>query len=542
MNGPAGGKFWCPWTMGISPHFKKSMPKHNRYSLRLMDTTCHKLGLKRPEFISACFFLLFGIAVRTHSYLAGISLWNDEAAMAGNLISKSISDLFGPLDVGQIAPVGFCLVEKLSLLLLGNHELSLRLIPFAAGVAVLPLAFLFALRTVGSFCAVLCLAQLAVIPEAIYQANNLKPYSVELAVALGLMLPAWRDGSVKCSRKPLLWLGFWGSIALWFSFSALFILLGIGAVLMIQCAVRRNWRGVILFSIVSVFWGFSFWLQYHLLQTKSHDPYLLIFWDKYFMPFPPFGPGDLEFFPDVLMRVFKAPLWTLGARGSALFFLIGCVLVWRKNRSLLALLLLPLMLNLLTSGFHKYPFGERLLLYGVVNLYIPIAVFLEWLWRQKWRFVRFKYAAIVLIILNLAKPMVMAAGSLVKPVRIEEMKPVVAHVAEHLKPGDKVFVHHHAVHTFFYYRQRFGVDPANTRVSRAITPQTLHEIGENINSLNGRVWLVFGHAKIIGEVNYEKAFLRAAEQRGRLMDQCIREGASAYLFDFPASGTKSPVQ
>ena len=513
-----------------------------RHFLEWLDETGIKIGLNRFGFLFACFFLLLGTAVRTHNYLAGISLWNDEAAMAGNLISKSISDLFGPLDVGQVAPIGFCLVEKLSLLLLGNHELSLRLIPFAAGVATLPLAFLFALRTVGPFCAVLCLAQLAVIPEAIYQANNLKSYSVELAVALGLMLLAWRDGTFIGYRKPLLWLAFWGSIALWFSFSALFVLLGIGAVFMIRCALRRNWKRLILFSGVSFFWLFSFWLQYHLLQTKSHDPHLLAFWDKYFMPFPPFEPGDLRFFPDVLMRVFKNPLWTLGARGSALFFLVGCVLVWRKNRLLLALLLLPLMLNLLVSGFHKYPFGERLLLYGVVNLFVPIAVFLEWLWRQKWRFVRFKYAALVLIILNLAKPTVMAAGSLLKPVRIEEMKPVVAYVAEHLKSGDRVFVHHHAVYTFSYYREQLGIDPAKTRVSRAITPQTLNEIDEDISSLNGRFWLIFGHGKTIGDVNYEKAFFEAAKKRGRLMDRVLREGASAYLFDFSAPETKSPAQ
>jgi len=503
-----------------------------RHFLKRLDDACDKTGLNRVGGFFACFFLCLGTAVRTRNYLAGISFSNDEAAMAGNLLEKSMVALFAPLDVGQIAPIGFCLVEKTSLLLLGNNELALRLIPFAAGVAAMPLAFMFALRTVGPFCAVLCLAQLAVIPEAVHHAGNLKPYSLDLAVALGLMLWAWRGGSVGCSHKQLLWLGFWGSIALWFSFPALFILFGIGVLVIIRCTAGGDWRGFLLSSVVCISWIFSFWLQYRLLRTQTHDAYLLNFWNGYFMPFPPFAPGDLGFFSDVLMRVFKTPLWTLGARGSALFFLVGCLLIWKRNRQLLVLILLPLILNLVISGFHKYPFGERLLLYGVVNLYIPIAVFLAWLWCRKWRFLNFRYAAIILIILNLAKPTVQAAACLVDPIRIEEMKQVVAYVAEHHEPGDTIFVHNNAYHTFLYYRKRFEIDPSSIRVSQALTPQTLNKIAKDLSALTGRVWLVFGHAKMLGGVNYETAFLNEAKKRGRFLDQRIHAGASTYLFHF----------
>ncbi|MCP4576346.1 MAG: hypothetical protein GY846_08690 [Deltaproteobacteria bacterium] len=505
------------------------------YFMQLLDTACHKLGIKRSELLFGCLFLSLGVAVRTGNYLAGISLSNDEAAMAGNLLAKPFFALFGPLDVGQIAPIGFCLVEWVSIQLLGDNELTLRLIPFAAGVAVLPLAFLFTLRVVGPFCAVLCLAQLAVIPEAIYHANNLKPYSLDLAIAIGLMLLAWGVGSVVCSRKRLLWLAFFGSIAPWFSFSSVFILFGIGAVVMIRYTLSRNWRGLILILGVCFAWIFSFWVQYRFLQSQTRDLYLLNFWDGYFMPFPPFAPGDLGFFSDVLIRVFKNPLWTLGARGSALFFLVGCILIWRRNRPLLALILLPLILNLLISGFHKYPFGERLLLYGVLNLYIPIAVFLEWIWCRKWRFVWLRYAAILLIVLNLAKPTVEAARCLVYPIKVEEMKQVVAYLAHQREPGDTVFVHNHAYITFSYYGKRFNISPVTIRVSRAFTPRTLNKITEDLGSLSGRVWLVFGHGKKIGGTDYETVFLNEAKKRGQLMELSVHKGASTYLFHFPVS-------
>ena len=511
----------------------------SQYSLQLLDTACQKLSIKRSELLFGCFFLFLGTAVRTRNYLAGMSLSNDEVALAGNLLAKPFFALFGPLDVGQIAPIGFCLVEWASIQLLGDTELSLRLIPFAAGVAVLPLAFLLAFKFVGPFCAVLCLAQLAVIPEAIYHANNMKPYSLDLAIAIGLMLLAWGRGSVVCSRKRLLWLAFFGSIASWFSFSAVFILFGIGAVVMIRCALSGNWRGLILFLGVSFVWIFSFWIQYRFLQSQTQNSYLLNFWDGYFLPFPPFAPGEMAFFPDVLIRVFKNPLWTLGARGSALFFLVGCILIWRRNRQLLALILLPLILNLLVSGFHKYPFGERLLLYGVLNLYIPIAVFLEWIWRRKWRFVWLRYAAVLLIVLNLAKPTVEGARCLVYPMKIEEMKQVVAYLADQHESDDTIFVHDHAYLTFSYYRKRFDLDPHAIRVSRSLMPQTLNKITEELRSLTGRVWLVFGHGKKLGGTDYETAFLNEAKKRGKLIDQSTPVGASTYLFHFPASELKS---
>ncbi len=513
-----------------------------RLFLKRLDDFCDQTGLNRGGVFFACFFLCLGTAVRTRNYLAGISFWNDEAALAGNLLEKSMTSLFGPLDGGQIAPIGFCLAEKVTLLFLGNNELSLRLIPFVAGLAALPLTFRFAHRAVGPFCAVLCLAQLAVIPEAVSQANNLKPYTLDLAIALGLMLLAWPGGASAYSRKRLLALGVCGMFAPWFSFSALFILFGIGVVVMMRCIRSQNWKGLALFSGILIAWAFSFWLQYHFLQTQSQDLYLLNFWNQYFMPFPPFGPGDWKFFSDVLPRVFKTPLWTLGARGSVVFFLSGCILIWKQSRLLLALILLPLILNLLVSGFHKYPFGERLLLYGVVNLYIPIAVFLEWLWHRKWRFVQFPYVALILIVLNLAKPTVLAVKCLAAPIRIEEMKPVAAYVADHYQPGDTLWVHNHAVHTFSYYGKRFGISPSSIRVSQALTPQTLNKIGEDLDALKGRVWLVFGHAKILGGTDYEKAFLNEAGKRGTLMDRSIHVGASAYLFYFPDLETKSTVQ
>jgi hypothetical protein len=75
-------------------------------------------------------------------------------------------------------------------------------------------------------------------------------------------------------------------------------------------------------------------------------------------------------------------------------------------------------------------------------------------------------------------------------------------------------------------------------VSQALTPETLNKITQDLSSLTGRVWLVFGHARRLGGTDYEKAFLNEAKKRGQLIDQSVHAGASTYLFHFPASELK----
>ncbi|HXU32187.1 MAG TPA: hypothetical protein VN851_16580 [Thermoanaerobaculia bacterium] len=53
--------------------------------------------------------ILLGVALRLWQYLANPSLWVDEAALARNVLDRSVPGLFGALDYGQIAPPGFLL-------------------------------------------------------------------------------------------------------------------------------------------------------------------------------------------------------------------------------------------------------------------------------------------------------------------------------------------------------------------------------------------------------------------------------------------------
>ncbi len=55
---------------------------------------------------------LLGISLAIYQFFYNRSLWNDEAALALNIIDKSFSQLLQPLDYKQVAPIAYLFVEK----------------------------------------------------------------------------------------------------------------------------------------------------------------------------------------------------------------------------------------------------------------------------------------------------------------------------------------------------------------------------------------------------------------------------------------------
>ncbi|MCG8347258.1 MAG: hypothetical protein MI924_05695, partial [Chloroflexales bacterium] len=98
-----------------------------------------------------------GVLIRLLQYLANRSIWFDEARIALNITNRSFAELLQPLDYDQAAPLGFLLIERLAVKVLGNSEYALRLWPLVGGIASLFLFYRLSqalLRTPTRFVAV----------------------------------------------------------------------------------------------------------------------------------------------------------------------------------------------------------------------------------------------------------------------------------------------------------------------------------------------------------------------------------------------------
>ncbi|HEY9598539.1 MAG TPA: glycosyltransferase family 39 protein, partial [Cyanophyceae cyanobacterium] len=126
----------------------------------------------------------FGILVRLVQYLSNRSLWNDEAALALNIVNKSYLELFKPLDYEQGAPIGFLLVEKLAVQVFGNNEYSLRLFPLLSGIAALLLFYELAKRCISRQAVPIALTLFVGLDYLLYYASEAKQYSTDVAIAL----------------------------------------------------------------------------------------------------------------------------------------------------------------------------------------------------------------------------------------------------------------------------------------------------------------------------------------------------------------------
>jgi hypothetical protein len=85
--------------------------------------------------------LLIGIVLRCYNYFMGRSLWEDEAHLALNFISRGYKGLMEPLDNFQTAPIFFLFSVETFSHIFGYSELALRAFPFLVSIVALPVFY-----------------------------------------------------------------------------------------------------------------------------------------------------------------------------------------------------------------------------------------------------------------------------------------------------------------------------------------------------------------------------------------------------------------
>ncbi|MGD1809506.1 glycosyltransferase family 39 protein [Dapis sp. BLCC M126] len=481
--------------------------------------------------------IAFGVAMRLIQYLANRSLWADEAVLSLNIVNRSYLELFQPLDYDQGAPIGFLMVEKLAVQILGNNEYALRLFPFVCGVGSLFLFYELGKKLIPKSGVMISLALFTSLPYLVYYSAEVKQYSSDVAIALLLyllLLPLLQE---KLNRGQMIKYSLVGAIAIWFSHPSIFILASIGGSALLINFWQKDLSKVKKLLLIYSAWVLSFIIFYFVsLRNLTGNETLTTSWGDGF----PSSPFDIIWMLDAFGKFFYKPLgfskWVDGL--AIVAFLVGCISCWLSRKKILLLLISPIFMTFLASFLHQYPFRSRLVLF-----LIPFVIFLiaegggYILTKAKYRPI--KIISIFLIILLLRQPFAKAIDLIEEPINYSDIKPVLSYIKKHQQPGDILYVYQRGIYQFQYYAEKYdyqegdyiiGVDDLDKYDGQELSITEMTRYEKDLDKLRGnkRVWLLFSHTHIPAERRFLNYYLN---EIGLRIDTFEKPGSYVYLYD-----------
>ncbi len=530
----------------------------------------------RAASIALTILVVAGAALRIYSWVGNPSLWLDEAALAGNIIGRSFGALLAPLDVQQVAPVGFLWLEKSAVTLFGTSERALRLVPLLASIASLPLFALVARRLLRPIAAAFALSLFATATPLLYFAAETKQYSLDVAVALGLFALAIssergarraRNASHGHGHRGFALLAVAGMLAPWFSQPSVFALGGVALYLAIpffrasgggeRWAVLR--RLLPLFALWAVGGGASI-VRSILQMDPTTRAALDNFWKNGFMPLASGIVASAAWLGSTTHDVFGWLFPPIAALITIALFVLGAAVLIRRGDGSASLLLAPLAFMLVASALRLYPVSYRLLLFTAPSLLLTVGAGAEWLIRvTRSPFGRGAPAergaaavaagrgplvATAAVCTGLALVALRSAMAIVEiPFYREELRPLVSYLAEHRQSHDAIYVYYAASPAFDYYAARDGIPRSAYRrgsCSRDDWQVYLSELDE----LRGRsrVWFVMSHPFSRAGIREDSLFLGYLATLGERLDSASAVGAELRLYDLAAPPRTSATE
>jgi Dolichyl-phosphate-mannose-protein mannosyltransferase len=474
--------------------------------------------------------LVTGVLLRIMHYLSNRSLHLDEAMLARNILDRNPFDLLRPLDYDQGAPPLFLLLVDAATVLFGSTELALRLVPVVAALAGLFLFFWIAKIYVDKRYLPVQMCIFAFSYPLVYYSQEVKQYSMDVAVALALSYAFMRLVASDRARKAhLAVLGVGGGIAVWLSHPAVFVLAGIGISLLVLIGQGKSHLSPGSLACVFALWSLNFGIHYlFFLRTLTFNEDFLSYWQAEFLPAPT-SIGAIKIYGLSLQRF----LQFLGYPVSWITFIAALVAVSvgdaiQNKRPDSLSFVLPIGFTLVASVLHQYPFRSRLILFLAPFFYLLIVRGLQILTAQRGLLISLLLITLLLVPLSFSS----ARGLWTGPIFKEEVRPILHYLGEHQKPNDRVYIYYGAGHAVKYYQRYVRLPEHNVhwgKFSRLDRSQYLKDI-EYMKQWP-RVWFLFSH-----KWKDEEIFFRSNID-GKLLDQYHAPGASLYLYNFEDRGS-----
>ncbi|MGL6074254.1 MAG: hypothetical protein ACRC8S_08840 [Fimbriiglobus sp.] len=472
--------------------------------------------------------LIIGVSLRVYIWAKNPAFWIDEAMLALNIEERSYPQFFERLDWNQGAPVGYLMLVKLLRETFGPSEMVYRLPSLVFGCLTLFGFMALAHRLLPRVGAQVATAMLALSPYHVNYALEFKQYETDAAFAVLLL---WA-GHLRPSWSRAMGLAVLGMLSVWCSHPAIFMLGGLASAYALEFYRTRDQRIGIMRLMVVGLWGLSFlacW--YFVIRQLGENDYLKNYWAGKFAPIP-FLPNDWAWYLHHGVDLFHKPggYATEDTNLAGLAFVAWLVGMWvwaREHGTFWLALLIPLLLALLASALHKYPFAPRLMVFaipllilGVVRGGLALGELLTPLSR---------FTGVLLLALLFAPGITECWWLMQRPMHPEKGRELIKIMRVKYQPGDKVYVYFGAIPAWkFYTRGEAWADAAVLGVfDRAPRPKIIHE---ELNGFRGqpRVWIFVSHP-----VGDDEVGLRGfAEAHGQPIIETKAVEDWLWLYDF----------
>jgi hypothetical protein len=311
--------------------------------------------------------LAIGVLWRLVRYLLRFPFWDDEAFICLNFLELDYLGLARELRNCQVAPLFFLWGELTSLRLLGPSELSMRLLPFLAGMGSLFLFWPLARWTLPPLARTIAVGFLAVAIWPVSMGAFTKPYAFDLFASLVLLLLAVHWLQQPGQMRWLILLSLATPPALFSSYPVVFVA-GAISLALVAATWRQGWKARLLWIVYNGVLLAGFLGHYAIAgRSQLHSPDkgatteqgMEDFWTEGFPPTKPLALAKWLIFAHTgQMMAFPIGSQDGGSALTTLLCLVGAWHFWTsRRRALLVLCLAPFGLGLLAAMLHRYPYG-----------------------------------------------------------------------------------------------------------------------------------------------------------------------------------------
>jgi len=488
--------------------------------------------LKSPEIITSTILysiIFIGVTLAIFQFIFNRSLWLDEAYLALNIINKDFLELLTPLDHSQVSPIGFLFVEKLSTLVFGKNEFSLRLFPLLGFLFSIPFMYLLTKAlTKNKIIALMSTSFFSITIMLIRYSSEVKQYSIDVLVVIILL---YLSVTLQLQKhKSLFIFAIVGSIVIWFSNVSIIVLTVVGIYILItECWHKKNYK--VLFPFMLWLLSFSFYYYYFIYDHPTAAA-MKTWWINDFLPLNPFSFEFYHFLGRVTREIFVRLLGISHHYWFLAFFISFSSIAFlfiEKNYKVIFLLLSPILLHLLLSGFELYPFKGRLILYITPLIIILYSIGLY----SIFKFLNKKTLIPELPVWLLTLPVlsILYTTYLRFPVKVSEIKHSIEFMRKNIQKSETVYIYHFSSYAFNFYQ-----DTNITNITNKIKIGESHvnhydKYDHELLSLKGKVWLLFSH-RSHRYGNEEKYMIDLLlNNNSKLLDVKIYHDSSLYYID-----------